>query len=230
MEYQWAHPSLQDLHNDSDCVLIPPKKLTWQWKTSIFDRRYIFKWLVFHCHVSLPGCNCWHFDGCKQKKHPSETCGMNIQGDADPNPRICTTTLPKFNIASEKLPKPNRKVVFQPPFFRGYVKLREGIISVPFHYPGWNSDMLLNSLSKHQPICWDPDVISEHHILCSGSRDLVISLAGLGYWVVSLFQAAAKKNHDLFVMKCHSAMHLYLYLRIHTYYIYIMLGIFTQHT
>ncbi len=33
-------------------------------------------------------------------------------------------TLPKSNIAPEKLPKPNRKVVFQPPFFRGYVKLR----------------------------------------------------------------------------------------------------------
>jgi len=28
-------------------------------------------------------------------------------------------TLPKFNIAPEKLPKPNRKVVFQPSFFRG---------------------------------------------------------------------------------------------------------------
>ena len=33
-------------------------------------------------------------------------------------------TFPKFNIAPEKLPKPNRKVVLQPPFFRGYLKLR----------------------------------------------------------------------------------------------------------
>ena len=32
-------------------------------------------------------------------------------------------TPPKFNIAPQKLPS-NRKVVFQPPFFRGYVKLR----------------------------------------------------------------------------------------------------------
>ncbi len=33
-------------------------------------------------------------------------------------------TPPKFNIGPEKLPKPNRKVVFQPPFFRVYVKLQ----------------------------------------------------------------------------------------------------------
>ena len=33
------------------------------------------------------------------------------------------TPPPKFNIAPEKY-LPNRKVVFQPPFFRGYVKLR----------------------------------------------------------------------------------------------------------
>ncbi len=25
------------------------------WKITIFNRRYIFKWLVFHCHVSFPG-------------------------------------------------------------------------------------------------------------------------------------------------------------------------------
>ena len=28
-------------------------------------------------------------------------------------------TLPKFRSAPEKLPSPNRKVFFQPPFFRG---------------------------------------------------------------------------------------------------------------
>ena len=32
-------------------------------------------------------------------------------------------TLPKFNMDPEKLPSLNRKVVFQPPFFRGYVQL-----------------------------------------------------------------------------------------------------------
>ena len=28
----------------------------WQWKITIFNRRYIFKWLFFHCHVSFRGC------------------------------------------------------------------------------------------------------------------------------------------------------------------------------
>ena len=38
---------------------------------------------------------------------------------------IIRITLPKFNIAEPlKSYLPNRKVVFQPPFFRGYVKLR----------------------------------------------------------------------------------------------------------
>ncbi len=36
------------------------------------------------------------------------------------------TTLPETNIAPENRPKPNRKVVFQPSIFRGYVSFREG--------------------------------------------------------------------------------------------------------
>ena len=35
---------------------IPPRKLTWQWNITIFSRRCILKWLVFHCHVCFPGC------------------------------------------------------------------------------------------------------------------------------------------------------------------------------
>ena len=31
----------------------PSRKLTWQWKITIFNRRYIFKWLVFYGHVSF---------------------------------------------------------------------------------------------------------------------------------------------------------------------------------
>ena len=34
--------------------------------------------------------------------------------------------LPKFNIAPEKLPSQEERIVFQPSFFRGYVKLRGG--------------------------------------------------------------------------------------------------------
>ena len=33
---------------------VPSSKLTWQWKITIFNREYIFKWSIFHCHVSLP--------------------------------------------------------------------------------------------------------------------------------------------------------------------------------
>ncbi len=32
-----------------------PWKLTWHWKIPIFNRKYIFKWSIFHCHVSFRG-------------------------------------------------------------------------------------------------------------------------------------------------------------------------------
>ena len=38
------------------CVL-PSCKLTWQWKIPILCRKYIFKWSMFHCYVSLPECS-----------------------------------------------------------------------------------------------------------------------------------------------------------------------------
>ena len=28
------------------------QKLTWQWKTTSFNRKYMFEWLPFHCYVS----------------------------------------------------------------------------------------------------------------------------------------------------------------------------------
>ena len=37
---------------------IPSSKLTWQWKITIFDRRYMFEPLFFHCHVGFLGCRC----------------------------------------------------------------------------------------------------------------------------------------------------------------------------
>ena len=40
------------------------------------------------------------------------------------NPRILKIIPWKFNIAPEILPSQKRKAVFQPSFFRGYVKLR----------------------------------------------------------------------------------------------------------
>jgi len=30
-------------------------KLTWHWKITICNRKYIFKWWIFHCHVSFRG-------------------------------------------------------------------------------------------------------------------------------------------------------------------------------
>ena len=35
-----------------------PWKLTWHWKIPIFNRKYIFKWWIFHCHVSFRGVCC----------------------------------------------------------------------------------------------------------------------------------------------------------------------------
>ena len=36
-----------------NCNTIHPWKLTWHWKNPIFNRKYIFKWWIFHCHASL---------------------------------------------------------------------------------------------------------------------------------------------------------------------------------
>ena len=44
----------------------PPRKLTCQWKINILNRRYIFKWLVFPCHVS--------FRGCKERENLQKLC------------------------------------------------------------------------------------------------------------------------------------------------------------
>ena len=42
----WGHLNKSWLH---------PWKLTWHWKIPIFNRKYIFKWWIFHCHVSFRG-------------------------------------------------------------------------------------------------------------------------------------------------------------------------------
>ena len=34
-----------------------PWKLIWRWKISFFNRKYIFKWWIFHCHISFWGGN-----------------------------------------------------------------------------------------------------------------------------------------------------------------------------
>ena len=37
-----------------DSIYIPSSKLTWQWKFTFSNRKYIFKWWIFHSYVSLP--------------------------------------------------------------------------------------------------------------------------------------------------------------------------------
>ena len=56
-----------------------------------------------------------------------------------------TPTPPKFHIVPEKLPS-HRKVVFQPPFFRGYVKLRGELIQK-------NKCMFLQNSSGQRVTC-----------------------------------------------------------------------------
>ena len=40
----------------SRMYFIHPWKLTWHWKIPVFNRKYIFTWWIFHCHVSFMGC------------------------------------------------------------------------------------------------------------------------------------------------------------------------------
>ena len=46
---------------------VPSSKLTWQWKFTFSNRKYIFKWWIFHCHVSLP-------EGTPPEDERLETC------------------------------------------------------------------------------------------------------------------------------------------------------------
>ena len=49
---------LQKIHwNNEVFPQLHPWKLTWHWKITIFNRKYIFKWRISHCHVSFRGCN-----------------------------------------------------------------------------------------------------------------------------------------------------------------------------
>ena len=37
-------------------LMLPSSKLTWQWNTTIFDRKYIFRWWISRCYASLLEC------------------------------------------------------------------------------------------------------------------------------------------------------------------------------
>ena len=49
-KWQWRFQPFHEL---------PSGKLTWQWKFTFANRKYIFKWWIFHCYVSLPKGNDW---------------------------------------------------------------------------------------------------------------------------------------------------------------------------
>ena len=44
---------------DSHDRWIPSGKLPWHWKILVFNRKYIFKWSIFHCFVSLTERRLW---------------------------------------------------------------------------------------------------------------------------------------------------------------------------
>ena len=55
-------------------VLFPytPWKLTWQWKIPMFNnRKYIFKWLIFHRQVRFRGCNIFQNQGSEDLRTTS---------------------------------------------------------------------------------------------------------------------------------------------------------------
>ena len=53
-----------------------PEKLTYHWKITILNRRYIFKWLFFHCHVSFWGCILWDARFSECHRHPKLRTGI----------------------------------------------------------------------------------------------------------------------------------------------------------
>ena len=57
MVYRWL--TVNEKHIFPLTKPIPSSKLIKQWNLPIFNREYIFKRPMFHCHVCLPECNVW---------------------------------------------------------------------------------------------------------------------------------------------------------------------------
>ena len=56
-----------------------PWKLTWHWKIPILNRTYIFKWWMFHCHVSFFGGYTKHVhlqNGCSLRNWYTKNSGV----------------------------------------------------------------------------------------------------------------------------------------------------------
>ena len=52
---RWVEPGL-NVGEGAFLLGAPLKTKMTGWEITIFNRRYIFKWLFFHCHVSFWGC------------------------------------------------------------------------------------------------------------------------------------------------------------------------------
>jgi len=64
---------LKDQGGAMPLCLSPHRKLTWQWNITFFFRRYIFKWLVFHCCVQFRRCKGVDADETSDEKHDDDT-------------------------------------------------------------------------------------------------------------------------------------------------------------
>ncbi len=56
VDRQWCHTCESSKEWACPSEVFHSSKLTWQWKITIFNGGYIFKWVFFHCHGSFPEC------------------------------------------------------------------------------------------------------------------------------------------------------------------------------
>ena len=90
---------------------LPPRKLRRQWKIPIFNRKYIFQWLMFHCHVSFRGSNSIkkiNSNQIFQKNKSSQSLGKQYKKKT-----TCFWAFwerfPYFHIVSKVVPSPPEK-------------------------------------------------------------------------------------------------------------------------
>ena len=137
-------------------VIVLSSKLSSQWKSTFWDRKYIFKWWIFHCYVSAPkdlgpshGKGEWTCmtQGCLGLQNPQAFEGSMILRGLDIAGSY--STLLKTNSSHLKMVVSNRNLLFQGSIFRCYVSFREGSKSLGFQPPF--KQLRVFSLNHH---CW----------------------------------------------------------------------------
>ena len=84
-----------------------PWKLTWHWKKNILNRKYIFTWLVFHCHVSFRVGNHYQIYLYMKSQDGPITCVNPVV--------LCAKKIPSMKQRCARIWKwmvPGRKAVF----------------------------------------------------------------------------------------------------------------------